>query len=313
MQIFNSYLDYSGTRPAAVTMGMFDGVHLGHQRVIKDLTLVARKENLEIVLLTYWPHPRLYFNPDENLKLLSTKEEKIKYFEDLGVDTIVFQAFDDDFAKLTGRDFIEEVLAGKLNAKEILIGYDHIFGRQRSGDFNLLQSLSAKYGYNVAQAAAVEMDGRAVSSTIIRNLLQEGSVREAGNLLGRPYELSGEVVRGKQLGRTLGFPTANLEVSAEKLLPKEGAYIVEGWVNGKFHPAMASIGKNPTVNGEKVSVEVYLVNFSGDLYGQQVTVRFREWLHLQIKFETLEGLVEKLREDETRTIAFFDTNLPAKY
>lgn len=283
---------------------MFDGVHLGHKSIIDELLKVGSENHLETAVLTFWPHPRFVFNPNEDLKLLNTLEEKKFLMEKYSIDTLFLKEFDEEFRNLTGEEFVRKILVDKLNIKYLIIGYDHSFGKNKSGNFELLQRLSKELDFEVEQMEAINIHENNISSTKVRNALLTGNVKEANDMLGYSYSVSGIVVHGKKIGRTIGYPTANIETDSIKLLPKKGAYIVEVVVKGQTFKGMLSIGTNPTVNGEKLTVEVYILDFEGDIYGEQITVKFRDFLHDEIKFEGLEKLIEKLDEDKRLTEEF---------
>ena len=304
MKIIENLKNYTEKTAKVLSLGMFDGVHLGHVSIINQLKEIAQKYDLETAILTFWPHPRKVFNPNDELHLLNTLEEKIALLEKAGIEVVFLQEFDENFRNLTGEEFIVQILVEKLNVKHVIIGYDHVFGKNKSGNFDLLQQLSEKLGYDVAQLKAVKEGDFNISSTKIRNCLGNGNIIGANKMLGYHYSVSGKVVDGKKLGRTIGYPTANLEINELKLLPKKGAYIVEVYVKNKFYKGMLSIGTNPTVNGEKLTVEVYILDFNEDIYGEEITVKFRDFLHEEIKFESLEKLIERLDEDKRLTEEF---------
>ena len=287
-----------------MSIGIFDGVHKGHQSIIKKLNFIAQEKNLESAILTFWPHPRTIFNPNDDLKFLNTIEEKIYLLEKKGVENLFLKEFDEEFRNLTGEEFVKQVLVEKLNVKHLIIGHDHTFGKNRSGDFSLLQKMSSEYDFEVEQVEAVDFQDKHISSTQIRNALLEGNVKEANEMLGYVYSVSGEVVHGKKIGRTIGYPTANIAADPAKLLPKKGAYIVDVFVKNKHYKGMLSIGTNPTVNGNSLSTEVYILDFNGDIYDEIISVNFRDFLHDEIKFESLEKLIERLDEDKKLTENF---------
>lgn len=288
----------------ALSLGMFDGVHLGHQYILNELKKKGKENDFETAILTFWPHPRFVFNPNEDLKLLNTIEEKSELIEKIGIDNLFLKEFDEDFRNLTGEEFVKQILIEKLNVKYLVVGYDHSFGKNKSGNFELLQKLSKELNFEVEQMEAINIHNKTISSTKVRNALLEGNITEANEMLGYHYPLSGKVVHGKKIGRTIGFPTANIEFETIKLLPKKGAYIVEVFIDEKFYKGMLSIGTNPTVNGEKLTVEVYILDFDKDIYDTEITVKFRDFLHDEIKFEGLEKLIERLEEDKKLTANF---------
>lgn len=285
---------------------MFDGVHLGHLSIINTLNLIAKNEELESAILSFWPHPRKFLNPDDNVKMLNTLEEKLELLEKSGIQNIFLKTFDEDFRNLTGTEFCEQVLVDKLNVKHIIIGHDHTFGKNKSGNFDLLKSLSTELDFKVNQLEAVQQNDLNISSTKIRIALSEGRIRDANEMLGYNYPLTGKVIHGKKLGRTIGYPTANIDVPINKLLPKSGAYIVEVYVDDQFYKGMLSIGTNPTIDdlNQSLHTEVYILDFDQDIYDQEITVKFRDYLHDEIKFEGLEKLIEKLDLDKKLTAEF---------
>ena len=304
LKVFKNFKDYTSQKPLALSLGMFDGVHLGHKSIIDELINVGSQNDLETAVLTFWPHPRFVFNPDENLKLLNTLEEKKFLMEKYNIENLFLKEFDEEFRNLTGEEFVRQILIEKLNVKYLIIGYDHSFGKNKSGNFELLQKLSKELGFEVEQMEAINIHENNISSTKIRNALSAGNIKEANEMLGYSYSVSGTVVHGKKIGRTIGYPTANIETESIKLLPKKGAYIVEVFVKNKQYKGMLSVGTNPTVNGEKLTVEVYILDFEGDIYDEEITVKFRDFLHDEIKFEGLEKLIERLDDDKKLTEEF---------
>ena len=304
MKIIKNLSQYTSKTPLALSIGIFDGVHKGHQSIIKKLNSIAQEKNLESAILTFWPHPRTIFNPNDDLKFLNTIEEKIYLLDKKGVQNLFLKEFDEEFRNLTGVEFVKQILVEKLNVKHLIIGHDHTFGKNRSGDFGLLKKMSSEYDFEVEQVEAVDFQKKNISSTQIRNALLEGNVKEANEMLGYVYSVSGEVVHGKKIGRTIGYPTANIAADPAKLLPKKGAYIVDVFVKNKHYKGMLSIGTNPTVNGNSLSTEVYILDFNGDIYDEIISVNFRDFLHDEIKFESLEKLIERLDEDKKMTENF---------
>lgn len=283
---------------------MFDGVHFGHQKIIDQLGEIAAQKNLESAILTFWPHPRTIFNPNDDLKLLNTIEEKTYFLQKHGIQNLFLQDFSEEFRNLTGEEFIRKILVEKLHVKHLIIGYDHTFGKNKSGDFNLLQELAPELGFEVQQIEAVDFGGQHISSTQIRNALNAGNVKLANEMLGYNYSIAGTVIHGKKIGRTIGYPTANISIDQLKLLPKKGAYIVDVFFGERKLKGMLSIGTNPTVSGTSLSVEVFILDFEEDIYGKEISVNFREFLHDEIKFESMEKLIERLDDDKLRTENF---------
>ena len=304
MKIIKNLHDYSQKTPLALSIGMFDGVHRGHQTIIKNLNSAAQNKCLESAILTFWPHPRTVFNPNDDLKLLNTIEEKTYLLAKNNVQHLFLKEFDEAFRNLTGKEFVKQILVEKLNVKHLIIGYDHTFGKNKSGDFNLLQKMSSEFGFEVVQVEAVDFQDRHISSTQIRNALLNADITAANEMLGYHYSVSGEVVHGKKLGRTIGYPTANILVNPMKFLPKKGAYIVDVFVKNNQFRGMLSIGTNPTVDGKSLSTEVYILDYNGDIYGEAISVNFRQFLHDEIKFDGLQQLIERLDEDKKLTENF---------
>ena len=253
---------------------------------------------------SFWPHPRKVFNPNDDLQLLNTIEEKKYLVEKNGIHRLFLQEFNADFRNLSGEEFIRKILMERLNVKHLIIGHDHTFGKNKSGDFGLLQKMSDEFGYEVQQVEAVNFDDKIISSTQIRNALAEGNIPEANSMLGYVYSVSGKVIHGKKIGRTIGYPTANIDIDPIKILPKKGAYIVEVFVKNRKLKGMLSVGTNPTVHGNALSTEVYILDFDEDIYGEEISVNFREFLHEEIKFESLDKLIERLDEDKILTENF---------
>lgn len=304
MKIVREFENYTENSPKVLSLGMFDGVHVGHLSIISLLKKTALEKQFETALLTFWPHPRKVFNPNDDIKLLNTLDEKLDLLEKAHLDVVFLKSFDENFRNLTGEEFVRQILIEKLNVKHIVIGHDHVFGKNKSGNFELLQKLSKELNFEVEQLKAVKDEDSNISSTKIRNCLSDGNIIGANKMLGYHYSISGKVIDGKKLGRTIGYPTANLEINELKLLPKKGAYIVEVYVKNKSYKGMLSIGTNPTVNGEKLTVEVYILDFNEEIYGEEITVKFRDFLHEEIKFESLEKLIERLNEDKKLTVNF---------
>ena len=304
MKIVREFENYTENTPKVLSLGMFDGVHFGHISIINLLKSLAQENNLETAILTFWPHPRKVFNPNDEIKLLNTLNEKLNLLENANLDVVFLKSFDENFRNLTGEEFVRQILVQKLNVKHIIIGHDHVFGKNKSGNFELLQKLSKELDFVVQQLDAVKEGEFNISSTKIRNYLANGNIIGANKMLCYHYSVSGKVIDGKKLGRTIGYPTANIEVDELKLLPKKGAYIVDVYVKNKFYKGMLSIGTNPTVNGDKLTVEVYILDFNEDIYGEEITVKFRDFLHEEIKFESLEKLIERLDEDKRLTKEF---------
>jgi riboflavin kinase/FMN adenylyltransferase len=291
---------------AVVTSGTFDGVHLGHQTILARLTEVARASNGQSVLITYWPHPRtVVSNDSQDLKLLTTLDEKIDLLDLAGVDQLVVIPFTRSFSQLSSEEFIRQILIEKIGTKKLVIGYDHRFGRDREGGFDYIQAHQSEYGFGVEEIPRQDVEAVGVSSSKIRAALSEGNVKIANRFLGRPYSLTGTIVKGRQLGRTIGFPTANMQVDdPSKLIPANGVYAVDVDYGGQTLGGMLNIGFRPTVAGTNQTIETYIFDFDKDIYGEHLTLRFREFLRPEQKFDGLPALVAQLKQDEesARTI-----------
>jgi riboflavin kinase/FMN adenylyltransferase len=285
---------------AVVTSGTFDGVHRGHQTILARLTEVARASNGQSVLITYWPHPRtVVSNDSQDLKLLTTLDEKIDLLDLAGVDHLVVIPFTRSFSQLYSEEFIRQILIEKIGTKKLVIGYDHRFGRDREGGFDYIQAHQSEYGFEVEEIPRQDVEAVGVSSSKIRAALSEGNVTTANRFLGRPYTLTGTIVKGRQLGRTIGFPTANMQVDDPgKLIPANGVYAVDVDYGGQTLGGMLNIGFRPTVAGTNQTIETYIFDFDKDIYGEHLTLRFREFLRPEQKFDGLPALVAQLKQDE---------------
>lgn len=300
MRIYEGLEDFLPVPNAVVTSGTFDGVHLGHQKIIQRIRELARSIQGETVLITFWPHPRLVLYPTEHhLRLLSTFEEKANLLRQFGIDHLVTIPFTQEFSQMTSQEFIQKILVEKIHTKKLVIGYDHRFGKNREGSFEYLKSHGQEFGFELEEISRQDVDEIGVSSTKIRKALESGDIKTATNYLGRPYELNGLVVKGQQIGRSIGFPTANIHIPNDyKLIPHDGVYAVEVVVEGVLYKAMLNIGNRPTVDGTRKTVEAHLFDFQGDLYNKLVTVSFREFIREERKFENLEALKNQLVQDQ---------------
>ena len=291
---------FTTQQPTVLTIGTFDGVHLGHQKIVERVVTTARQEGLLATVFTFFPHPRMVVQHDKGLKLIHTLEEKKQLLQQLGVDLLVVQPFNEAFAQLTAEEFVSTILVQRLNVKKVIIGYDHRFGRNRAANIDDMRLFGKKYGFAVEEISVQEVDEVSVSSTKIREALNKGDVTTAEHYLGTPYSLTGRVVHGLKLGRTLGYPTANIQVTEEyKLIPKDGVYAVYSYIDGRKVYGMMSIGKNPTIEGKGSSIEVYFFDFNGDLYDQKLTIEFVQYLREEQKFATIDLLKKQLQDDET--------------
>ncbi|WP_329807202.1 bifunctional riboflavin kinase/FAD synthetase [Flavobacterium facile] len=307
MKIYTSINDFSTSKKTIVTLGTFDGVHIGHTAILDKICKVAYSEGLESVILTFFPHPRLIVSNNYDIKLLNTIEEKSVLLEKKGIQNFIIHPFDKLFSELSPREFVTQVLVEKLNIQKIIIGHDHKFGKDRAADFNDLINFGKEFGFEVEEISAQQINEVSVSSTKIRNSLLEGNVSLANDYLGYPYVLTGNVVKGNQLGRTIGFPTANIEIPEEyKLIPKNGVYVVTVNVNKQTVFGMMNIGIKPTLGENKLSIEVHLLNFDKNIYNQKIQVNILERLRDEHKFESFEALKLQLEVDKQNTIQYFE-------
>lgn len=300
MKIYHTLEDFTRLRYGVVTSGTFDGVHLGHQKILQRLREVAEKNNGETVVITFWPHPRLILKPEEPfMKLLNTFEEKAELLRQQGINHLIRIPFTKEFSQISSQQFITEILVNSIGTKKLVIGYDHRFGKNREGSFELLKINGPSYGFEVEEIPKQEVDHVGISSTRIRKALAEGDIDTANHFLARPYSLSGRVIKGDKLGRVLGFPTANIDLdSHDKLVPAEGIYVVQVVYEKKIFGGMLYIGNRPTVDGSRRSIEVNIFEFDRDIYGETIQLLFIKLLRADSKFSDLESLKNQLQIDK---------------
>lgn len=307
MKTYSSIYEFVSDRKTVVTLGTFDGVHIGHQMIIEKLIKASAEKQMESLVLTFFPHPRMVLSQDNSIKLLNTIEEKQSLLKRFGLDNLVVHKFDKAFSQLTAQEFVEQVLVNQFNIGKIIIGYDHRFGKGRTADIEDLRKYGSQYGFEVEEISAQEIDHVSVSSTKIRTALDLGNIRLANEYLGYEYFFTGKVVHGKKLGKKLGFPTANIQIpEVYKLVPQNGVYVVSSELDGKFVKGMMSIGVNPTFEGHPHTIEVNYLDWEGDLYDQNLTVFIHERIRDEKKFSNLEELIENLKLDELKTRAYFE-------
>lgn len=286
---------------SVVTIGTFDGVHIGHQKIIKKLTKKASEKNLISVVLTFFPHPRMVLQQNSNIKLLNTIAERKEILSALGLDYIYVQEFTTDFADLTAREFVKTILVDQLKAKHVIIGYDHHFGKNRAANIDDLRTFGTEFDFQVEEISAQDVEDVAVSSTKIRNALKSGDIHTATAYLGYNYYINGTVVKGKGFGKKMEFPTANISVDeAYKLIPKNGVYAVSSQYQGKIMYGMMNIGINPTFEADKKTIEAHFFDFNENLYGQDLKINFLDRLRDERKFESVEALMAQLTQDRTK-------------
>lgn len=316
MKIYRSLEDFSPVENAVVTIGTFDGVHIGHQKILTHLKEVAHTIKGETILLTFFPHPRLIINPDDDsLRLINDIEEKVSQLSKVGIDHLIIIPFSRDFSNQSPEEYISNVLVGKLGTKKIVIGYDHHFGKDRKGSMGDLEQFASIFDYSVDEIPEQDINDIAVSSTRVREALIKGDIKTANLYLGYPFELTGTVIRGDQIGRTIGFPTANLQVhEPHKLIPAYGIYAVEVYIynqiqnitTGEYQEenpmsiakGMGYIGTRPTVDGMNRAIEISLFDFDQDIYGKTLRVKFLHFIRHDERFDSLEEMKAQIKADE---------------
>ena len=310
MKIIHSISNFSSEENSFVTIGTFDGIHIGHQKILKDLIQSAKKQNTKSVLLTFFPHPRMVLQKNVSIELLNTIDEKSKLLEEMGLDYLIIHPFSKEFSRLTALDFVRDVLVNKLNTSKLIIGYDHHFGKNREGNIDQLREYSDLYDFDVEEIPAQDIDDVSVSSTKIRNALHEGHLKTANNYLGYHYMIHGTVVNGKKLGGKIGFPTANIDVKEDyKLIPKTGVYVIQTNINNTIYQGMMNIGYRPTVDGNHQTIEAHLFDFDGDLYDHFLKIEFLYFLREEQKFDSVDKLVIQLKKDREDALSFLKNNL----
>lgn len=304
MKIFNFIQDFRSAKKTVVTIGTFDGVHVGHRKIIERLIQSTDGGQYESLVLTFFPHPRMVLDGNSEVKLLNTLEEKKGLLGTTGLDHLIIHPFDAAFAGLSAEAFVKTVLVEKLNVKKIIIGHDHRFGKNRSADIKDLMLFGEQYGFEVEQIPVQEINAVSVSSTKIRKALDDGNVALANEYLGYDYFLTGTISKGKQLGRTIGFPTANLKIAENyKLIPKIGVYVAKSIIDGITVYGMMNIGMNPTVKGKDLSVEIHYFNFDKDLYGREICVSLLERIRDEEKFGSVDLLKAQLQKDKITALS----------
>ena len=305
MKIYHSIDDFSKLDNAVVTSGTFDGVHIGHQKILERLKEIAEKFNGETVVITFWPHPRLVLYPDDqSLKVLNTFEEKAELLKAEGIQHLLRIPFTKEFSQISSQQFIDHILVKQIGTRKLVIGYDHRFGKNREGSFEQLKINGPQYGFDVEEISRQDVDEVGVSSTKIRNALVAGDIDTANHFLGRPYMITGRVIKGDKLGRVLGFPTANIDIdSHNKLVPAEAIYAVEVEHENHHCGGMLYIGNRPTVGGTKRSIEVNIFDFDKDIYGENLTIKLLASIRKDAHFVDLEALKNQLKADKESAIS----------
>ena len=310
MKIIHSIAEFHCSHKTIVTIGTFDGVHVGHQKILKNLIRTAKEGGKKSVLLTFFPHPRMVLQKEMDLYLLNTIEEKSLLLDEMGLDYLIIHPFSKDFSRLSAIDFVREFLVNKLNTYQLIIGYDHHFGKNREGNIDQLKEYGLLYDFFVEEIPSQDIDEVSVSSTKIRNALLSGNLKTANTFLGYNYMLNGKVIRGESFGSKIGFPTANLEIKESyKLIPKTGVYIVKTEIDHRVIYGMMNIGFRPTLGGKNKTIEVHLFDFKKDIYGEIITIELFYFLRNEKKFDTIEMLSNQLAIDKKNAISFLSNNL----
>ena len=310
MKIYSNLADYSSKNKAFVTIGTFDGVHIGHQKVLLNLINSAKKNSASSVLLTFFPHPRMVLQKNADIKLINTLKERIELLKKTALDILVIHEFTRDFAEETALDFVKNVLVDHLKISNLIIGYDHRFGKNREGNFDQLSEYGKIFGFEVNKISQQEIDHITISSTKIRKAIELGNIEEANRYLGYHFMLTGEIVKGNNLGEKIGFPTANLFIEETyKLLPKTGSYIVKSEIENQTVYGMMNIGYNPTVKGKKQTIEIHFFNFKKDLYGKKIQIDVLKFLRDEQKFDSVDDLKNQLENDRQKSLKVINGTL----
>lgn len=304
MNTFYNIEDFKKVPNAVVTIGTFDGVHRGHQEILRNMVNRAKEIGGESVVVTFYPHPRQVLSHDSGIRFISTQEEKIAHLEALGIDNLIIIKFTKEFAAIPSEDFIKDYLVKNIQPAVLIIGYDHHFGKGRTGDFGMLYELGSQYHFKVEKIQEQDVDNVAVSSTKIRHFLENGDIKHANMLLGYEYSYIGKVVHGQQVGHKMGYPTANIEVAEEfQLIEKQGVYATFAEIDGKSYPAMTYIGKRPTLDDNRPqSIETHIISFDGTLYDKEIKIRFVDFVRDDKKFDNFEALKRQIGIDEQQII-----------
>ena len=303
MKIYNNLSEYNSTQKTFVTIGTFDGIHLGHQKVIKNLIKNAKRKGASSVLLTFFPHPRMVLQKDVDIKLINTITERTQLLKKLGLEALIIQPFTTAFSEYSAVDFVKNVFVDKLHVSKLVVGYDHHFGKNREGNFEQLEVYGETFNFEVEKISQQDIDNIAVSSTKIRKAIENGEIEKANSYLGYNFMLTGEVVQGKNLGEKIGFPTANLHIQESyKLIPKTGAYVVKATIENKTIFGMMNIGFRPTVSGKNQTIEIHFFDFNENLYGKTIEAEVLCFLRNEHKFESVELLQQQLKEDQQKSL-----------
>lgn len=299
MKTHKGAASFTSSQGTVVTIGTFDGVHVGHKKIIKRLVESAKANQWDSLVLTFFPHPRMVLQKDAKIKLINTISERAQLLEKDGLDHLVIHPFTMEFSRMTAEEFVEDILVNTLKAKKVIIGYDHRFGRNRNADITDLKKFGEQYGFEVEEISKQELEDVAISSTKVRKALDAGNIGLANAYLGYPIMLNGVVVKGKSLGRKIGYPTANLSIQEDyKLIPAQGVYIVQSSIDGALVYGMMNIGTNPTVGGERQTVETFFFDFDDDLYDKELSIEILARIREEKRFASVEELIAAMKEDD---------------
>lgn len=299
MKTFHGLNNFDATSKTVITIGTFDGVHIGHQKVIKKLLKSASKKGCPSILLSFFPHPRMVLQKEFGIKLLNTIQEREELLANTGIENLVILPFNKEFSRLTALDFVRKILVNTLNVSRLLIGYDHQFGKNREGNFEQLTEYGHTYNFKVDKIASLDIDSISISSTKIRKALEMGDIITANIYLGYEYMLSGTIIQGNNLGEKIGYPTANLHIAEDyKLIPKTGAYISKSYINGQWVFGMTNIGNRPTVNGKHQTIETHFFDFNDNLYNREIRIHLIDYLRDEQKFDSVNHLKKQLLKDQ---------------
>jgi riboflavin kinase/FMN adenylyltransferase len=299
MQVFENILEYKPSRESIVTIGTFDGVHIGHRKIITDMVAKGEKENLLSILLTFFPHPRMILQKDSNIKMIDTINEKKNIFKKLGVEVLIIQPFTMDFSRMSAIKFTRDILVNSLKVSKLMIGYDHRFGRNREATVKTLKSFGLDYNFKVDEIPAQDIESISVSSTKVRKAIRSGDFKLVNKFLSRPFNLSGKIIKGDELGRKIGYPTANLKIFEKyKLKPQNGVYLTRTKLKKQTYFGMMNIGIRPTISAKNNQIETHLFDFNGNLYGHEMTLEILEKIREEKKFKSIEKLKIQLNIDK---------------
>jgi len=299
MRIFDNLKSYSSEKESVLTIGTFDGIHIGHNKILKTLVEESKKNKLSSLIITFFPHPRMILQKSNEIKMIDTIDEKIHLLEKAGIDNLIIHPFDHNFSKIRAKDFVEDILVNKLKIKQIIIGYDHRFGKDREASVEDLKKFGLDYMFNVNEIPAQEIDSIAISSTKIREAILNGEIKKCNEFLGRNFMLTGKVVYGEGLGKKINFPTANIKIKENyKIIPKNGVYLVKTTLNSNIYFGMMNIGVRPTVGGKNKSLEIHFFNFKDNIYNKIISIEIISKIRDEEKFSSIDELKIQLKKDE---------------